>query len=73
MRNKIVYGFVGLLLLLAMLNPSMKDFKEYRGIHGEKIAWNKAISKPSNWVVCSVYKDSEGEFLGVVKNFWKIK
>jgi hypothetical protein len=50
--------------LLVILNPSLKDFKEYSG--------DTDVTIKMNFLVASVFKDGNINYMGIAKNFVKL-
>lgn len=55
---------ISIILLFVLLNPTSRDFKEYKGITA-----NRSFTKPSNLLIFSVYYYSGHNYLGIFKNF----
>jgi len=55
---------IGILLILTIGNPSMKDFKEYTG-------YNDATRK-FEFLIFSIYSDGDHDYVGVLFNFIKV-
>jgi hypothetical protein len=53
-----------ILLLLIILNPSLKDFREYTGDAG--------VTKKMNFLILSVYEDGGDDYLAFLLNFIKL-
>lgn len=62
-RRNFLIGLGGFILILALTNPSLKDFKE----HGH----TDQPLRESNFLIFSIYSDVEGynKYLGILKNF----
>ena len=60
---QIILGVI--ILLLAILNPSLKDFRDYTGDRNEG-------TRKINFLIASVYKEEDDYFVGFLLNFIKI-
>ena len=66
-------------IFLIITNPSLRDFKEYKGVEPEA-KYNLAARKDYNFILFSIYEqaDDEGDYLsnyyyiGIVSNFFEI-
>jgi hypothetical protein len=69
----LVTVIVGILLILSITNPSMKDFEEYTGMKG--IDRGIYIKRTSNYLIYSIYENDEGDtpmyYTGILLNFYK--
>ena len=65
--RKIGYGFLIIISILIITNPSPKRFKEYRGENSYE-----GLKRTQNWIILSVYKDGHREYLGVIFNFFEL-
>jgi hypothetical protein len=65
MKKKILYLILGIVLFLAITNPSLKDFEE-----GERVG---RCYKESNWFVFSYFVEEDRKanktYIGFCKNF----
>ena len=61
------YFLIVFLLLLIITNPSVKAFKDYKGV-----PTIVGIKRISNAFVFSLYQYHQQEYIGVVGNFWNI-
>ena len=53
-----------ILLLLIILNPGLKDFREYSG--------DRDVTKKMNFLVVSIYEDGSDSYIGFLLNFIKL-
>ena len=66
--KKRYYWIIGILLLLIFTNPSVKAFKDYLG-HPEYVH----VQRPINFIIGSVFRVSEGTYVGILDNFIRLK
>jgi hypothetical protein len=66
MKKKVLYVLGAILLVLIITNPTLKDYKDFKGSNGDFHP-----RRISNFFVCSVYVGA-GKYLGVLGNFYKI-
>jgi len=57
-------AIVVIVLLLIILNPGLKDFKEHTG--------DSDVTKKMNFLICSIYEDGNDDYLGIALNFIKL-
>lgn len=55
---------IGILLILTIGNPSMKDFKEHEG--------SSEVNRKYEFIIFSIYNDYGDTYIGVLFNFIKI-
>jgi len=75
-RLKIIIGVI--LIVLVITNPSLKDFKEYKGI-SPIVSENNIVRRSHNFILFSTYQEADniGEFyhsisyIGVFDNFFE--
>lgn len=64
---------IAAIVLLAIFNPTMKDFKEYLGTTSDKREW-LVYRRTSNWVIFSTYTTNlpqhDIEYIGFFGNFF---
>jgi hypothetical protein len=53
-----------ILIIFIILNPSLKDFKEYTG--------DQEVTKKMNFLIVSVYQDRGDDYLAFLLNFIKL-
>ena len=53
-----------ILIIFIILNPSLKDFKEYTG--------DQEVTKKMNFLIVSVYQDGSDDYLAFLLNFVKL-
>jgi hypothetical protein len=72
--KKIHYILIAVIAFLLITNPSLKDFKEYRGLSNMP-GLRVQISRMHNYFVCSTYYISgEGIYsFAIADNFFDIK
>jgi len=72
MKKRLLWAAIGIIILLALTNPSLGDFKDNG--HPDSI-------KTSNWLIFSIFETSHqdfdnrnfrDEYLGICKNFFQI-
>ncbi len=73
--KKIWMVIFSILLFLIITNPSLQNFKEYKGIEPEA-QYDKAVRRNYNFILFSIYQQSNGEglyydnyYLGIAANF----
>lgn len=54
------------ILLLSLLNPSLKDFEEYKG-------GRAFVKREGNFLIFSIYRTYDARYVGFLKNFLFIK
>jgi len=67
MGKKILLICGGIVLLLIITNPSIKDFKDYLGVTSYD-----GLHKKQNWFVCSVFERQGNEYVGVAGNMFRL-
>ncbi|MCO5936842.1 hypothetical protein NAF17_14965 [Mucilaginibacter sp. RB4R14] len=75
--KKVYYFLLGILLVLIVTNPSLKDFKENQGHETYE-----GLTRDTNFFVCSIYVSSGynpegttyyGKYFGILGNFFFIR
>jgi len=72
----IVFLFV---IFLIITNPSLRDFKEYKGVEPEA-KYNLGARKDYNFILFSIYEQADVEgnyrsnyyYIGIIANFFEI-
>jgi len=83
-RKKILIGLTGTILLLALLNPTQKDFEKY--LAGKEGIWGPRVTSASGrigyYLIFSIYQYNDSiiegstsyrgnhKYIGVFKNFY---
>lgn len=65
--KKLYYFFIAILLLLIITNPTVKAFKDYKGISSIV-----GVQRISNAFIFSIYQYHQKKYIAVVGNFWNI-
>jgi len=67
--NKTHYWIVGILVILVATNPTMQDFKDYKGSKAIKRDFYN-LSKKGDFFVFSIYDDGfTRTYFGILNNF----
>ena len=66
--KKIYYVLIGVLLLLIITNPSIREFKDHVGYNS-----TDNVFCENNFLIFSIYKKNNGVYYGVLSNFIKVK
>ena len=56
-----------IILILALLNPTRKDFAEYKGYSKDHDLNN--ISRKANFIIFSIYEKNGTRYFAILKNF----
>ena len=64
---------IGILLLLLIVNPTLKDFEEYLGTSARESRFvTPTFKKTSNFLLFSTYQCNNHKYIGVFKNFIEV-
>ncbi len=66
MKNKILIGIAVVIILFIALNPSPKSFYYYSGRDEDS-------RRTANFLVCSLYECPNGDYFGILGNFFMTK
>lgn len=66
-------------IFLIITNPSLRDFKEYKGVEPEA-KYNLGARKDYNFILFSIYEQADDEgiyrsnyyYIGIIDNFFEI-
>lgn len=62
---------VAFILLLIILNPSIRQFKEFEGEGGRRF-YSPSLRRESNFLLFSIYKADDIRYLGFCMNFIRL-